>query len=156
MICCFTGHRNIEAEHMLKLSSILDYEIEKLIICGVTTFRGGGALGFDTLAELKVLEKKSQYDFLRLELVLPCRDQTQRWSERNRDIYEYIAARADSVKFVTESYSSGCMRERNRHLVNGSDFCLAYCRTTKGGSAYTCDYALKNGVQVINLFDKFR
>ena len=155
MICCFTGHRNIEDSHMLGMPSVLDYEIEKLIICGVTTFRGGGALGFDMLAELKVLEKRSKYDFLRLELILPCRDQAQRWSARNREIYEYISSMADSVDFVSESYTSNCMYDRNRRLVDGSDFCLAYWKNTKGGTAYTCDYAQKKGVHVLNLFERF-
>ena len=108
-ICCFTGHRSIPHEQMRDLPHLLDYQIEKLIVCGVTTFRGGGAIGFDTLAELVVLEKKEKYDFLKLELVLPCRDQTAKWSARDKQIYEYILARADSVRYVSEKYTSGCM-----------------------------------------------
>lgn len=153
MICCFTGHRSIGAEHMRELPYLLDYQIEKLIVCGVTTFRGGGAIGFDTLAELVVLEKKEKYDFIRLELILPCREQTAKWGERDKKIYEYILSRADKVSYVSEAYTSGCMYARNRALVDGADFCLAYCTSQKGGSAYTCDYAKKRGVDLINVSD---
>ena len=151
MICCFTGHRSIPHEQMRDLPHLLDYQIEKLIVCGVTTFRGGGAIGFDTLAELVVLEKKEKY-----ELVLPCRDQTAKWSARDKQIYEYILARADSVRYVSEKYTSGCMYARNRALVDGSDFCLAFCSSDKGGSAYTVSYAQSRGVDVINTSDMLK
>ena len=153
MICCFTGHRNIPSEHMLQLPKELDLQLDKLIICGVDIFRTGGALGFDTLAALKVIEKKELYSFIKLELILPCRDQTIGWSPRNKEIYNYIASRADKIEYVSDIYTSTCMHERNRRLVNGSDFCLAYCTSQKGGSAYTVSYAQKRGVEVIKLFD---
>lgn len=153
MICCFTGHRDIIPEHMLKLPELLDAELEKLIVCGVDTFRGGGAIGFDTLAELKVLEKKKQYGFIKLELILPCRDQTKNWGARNKAIYDYIASESDRIEYVAESYTSTCMHERNRRLVNGSDFCLSYLSKHEGGTAYTVDYAKGRSVDVINLFD---
>ena len=153
MICCFTGHRKIPAEQMLKLPELLDRELEKLILCGVHTFRGGGAIGFDTLAELKVIEKKKKYGFIRLELILPCKDQTKNWGSRNKMIYDYVISEADSVEYVSECYNSHCMHERNRRLVNNSDFCVAYCSDTSGGTAYTIDYARSKGVDVINLFD---
>ena len=153
MICCFTGHRSIPPEYMKELPYILDYQIEKLIVCGVTTFRGGGAVGFDTLAELTVLDKKERFDFIRLELILPCKDQTAKWGARDREIYEYILARADSVKYVSEKYTSGCMYARNRALVDGSDFCLSFCNSERGGTAYTCSYARSRGVDVINTLE---
>ena len=153
MICCVTGHRKIEPTHMLKLPELLDTELERLIVAGVDTFRGGGAIGFDTLAELKVIEKKKQYGFIKLELILPCRDQTKKWSERDRTIYEYIASEADSLEYVSDVYTPYCMHARNRRLVDGSDFCLTYFSHTVGGTAYTVDYAKTRSVNVINLFD---
>jgi len=153
MICCFTGHRKIKSEHMLKLPELLDSELERLIVAGVDTFRGGGAIGFDTLAELKAIEKKKKYPFIRLELILPCKDQTKNWEERSKAIYDYIISEADSVEFVAETYNSHCMHERNRRLVDGSDFCITYLSENSGGTAYTVKYAGSQSVDVINLFD---
>ena len=153
MICCFTGHRVIPPEHMLRLPQELDVQLNKLIVCGVDTFRTGGALGFDTLAALKVLEKKDLYSYIKLELILPCRDQASTWSPRNREIYNYIASEADSIEYVSDVYTATCMHERNRRLVDGSDFCLSYCTSQKGGSAYTLAYAKKRGVDIIKLLD---
>ena len=138
---------------MLRLPELLDAELDRLIVAGVNTFRGGGAIGFDTLAELKVIEKKKQYGFIKLELILPCKDQTKKWGERDRTIYEYIASEADAIRYITDTYTSTCMHERNRGLVNGSDFCMTYFSHAQGGTAYTVDYAKKHNVDVINLFD---
>ena len=155
MICCFTGHRKIPDDRIMKLPELLDAELERLIVGGVTVFRGGGALGFDTLAELKALEKRNKYGFIRLELILPSRDQAKGWSARNKEIFDYIARSADKVEYVTDTYTQYCMHERNRRLVKGSDFCVAYCSSDTGGTAYTCNYAKKQGVEVINLADRF-
>ena len=153
MICCFTGHRLISDEHILKLPELLDREIERLIVGGVTVFRGGGALGFDTLAELKVLEKRNKYKNIRLELILPCRDQADKWSKRNKEIYEYILSKADKVEYISDTYTRYCMHERNRRLVKDSDVCVAYCCRNRGGTLYTVTHAIKQGLEVINLAD---
>ena len=150
-VCCFTGHRKIDGACMSALSDLLDGVLDRLIAAGVSTFRTGGAVGFDTLAALKVLERRERDPSISLELYLPCRDQTNGWGERSRTYYEYILSRADRVVYVRDQYTKGCMLERNRKLVEGSQFCIGYCTTDRGGSAYTLDYAKKKGVRVINL-----
>ena len=150
-ICCFTGHRNIDGETLQELSKLLDGVLDRLIADGVTVFRTGGALGFDTLAALKVLERRATCPSISLELHLPCRNQTDGWDERSRAYYEYILKQADRVEYIFDSYVKGCMLARNRHMVDGSQFCIGYCTGDRGGSAYTLDYAKKKGVRVINL-----
>lgn len=125
--------------------------IETLIRRQVMTFRTGGAMGFDTVVALKVLEKKEKYPRIRLELILPCRDQAKQWDGYNQRAYAYVLARADSVTWLYDQYQSGCMLERNRRLVQGSHFCIGYCNTSRGGSAYTLDYAKKHGLRVLNV-----
>lgn len=151
MTVCFTGHRKIEPEQMLQLPQQLDDVLEELIFRGATEFRAGGAQGFDTLAALKVLEKKQKYPRVRLVLMLPCRDQTKGWTERNCEIYRYILSQADAVHYSAEAYTPSCMHARNRALVQGSDVCVAFCTERKGGSAFTLSLAEKQGVKIIQL-----
>jgi uncharacterized phage-like protein YoqJ len=153
MICCFTGHRKITPAHMLRLPELLDAELDRLIIAGVDTFRGGGAIGFDTLAALCVLEQKKQYPHVKLDLILPCRDQDATWSAQDRGAYRFVLAEADSVTYLYDSYREGCMLERDRRLVQGSDVCIAFLTKSKGGTAYTAAYALKSGLEFVNLYD---
>ena len=138
-------------ERLSELSELMDRALYSMLHQGVTEFRTGGALGFDTLAALKVLDLRERYPQVRLWLILPCRNQDAEWCLRDRQIYAGILERADEVRFLRERYTAGCMQERNRALVEGSAYCLAYCKEEKGGSAYTVRYAQKKGVHVINL-----
>jgi uncharacterized phage-like protein YoqJ len=150
---CFTGHRQIDAAHMMALPALLKAQIAKQIEAGATHFRAGGAIGFDTLAALCVLEQKKQYPHIKLDLILPCRDQDASWSAQDRGAYRFVLAEADSVTYLYDSYHEGCMLERDRRLVQGSDVCIAFLTKSKGGTAYTAAYALKSGLEFINLYD---
>ena len=147
-ICMFTGHRQIETRDITAMPRALDLLLEELIADGYTDFRCGGAQGFDTIAALKVLEKKKKYPQIKLHLFLPCRDQANLWSEQAQAVYRAVMARADSTRYICESYTHGCMHARNRAMVDGSDLCVAYCTSLRGGTAYTVEYAQKNGVAV--------
>ena len=151
-ICMFTGHRIINARHVSTLPQRLDDLLEQLIAKGYTEFRAGGAIGFDTVAALKVLEKKKKFGFVKLHLFLPCRDQEKGWRENSKRAYYYVLKHADSIRYCSEQYDNGCMHKRNREMVDGSDLCVAYCGSGKGGSAYTLSYAQKKGVKTVNLY----
>ena len=155
-ICCFTGHRSIDPRDANSLPSALDKVLCALYRRGVRTFRAGGALGFDTFAALRVLEMKEVYPDVRLELCLPCRDQANKWSARDRKIYDHILKRSDSVRYVTDHYYGGCMQARNRMLVDGAGYCVAYYSGSPGGTRYTCTYALGNGLKLVNTYEMIR
>ena len=150
---CFTGHRQISAQYMMALPALLKAEIARQAEAGAVHFRAGGAIGFDTLAALCVLEQKKQHPHIKLDLILPCRDQDAAWSGQDRHAYHFVLSQADSVTYVRDRYSEGCMLERDRRLVEGSDVCIAFLTKSKGGTAYTAAYALKNGLEFVNLFD---
>ena len=153
MTVCFTGHRSIPKKCAYVLPGLLKCEIEKLIARGARRFRTGGAIGFDTVAALCVLELKEKYPHIELDLILPCRDQTRGWNQPSIKTYEYIIAAADRVEYVSEHFTSWCMHERNRRLVRGSQVCVSYLAHSGGGTAYTYAFALENGLEVINIYD---
>lgn len=120
---------------------------------GYTVFRSGGALGFDTLAALVVLDMREELG-IELEVYVPCRDQDKMWSEKDKKYYNYILSAADRTFCLSEYYTPSCMHTRNRKMVDGSNCCIAFCKRNSGGTAYTVNYALKNNVRLINLADK--
>lgn len=150
---CFTGHRQIPAEEEERLRTRLDEVIADLIGQGIECFAAGGALGFDTMAAQAVLRTKEQHPHIRLILVLPFPDQSKRWSERNRKVYEEIIAQADEVEYASEHYTRFCMFVRNRRLVERACVCVAYQKKDTGGTAYTVKYARSKGLRIINLAD---
>jgi hypothetical protein len=63
-------------------------------------------------------------------------------------------SKASSTVYVSEKYTSFCMMQRNRRLVDGSQVCIAYLTTSldsKGGTPYTFGYAIKNGLETYNV-----
>ncbi|MBQ2806065.1 MAG: DUF1273 family protein, partial [Clostridia bacterium] len=75
---------------MMALPELLKAEIAKQVKAGATHFRAGGAIGFDTLAALCVLEQKKQYPQIKLDLILPCRDQDAAWGEQDQHAYHFV------------------------------------------------------------------
>lgn len=154
MVCCFTGHRTIEVEQKLSLVKRLDALLEGLVTQGFTEFRTGGARGFDTLAALRVLALRERHPECKLHLKLPCRDQTKFWGVGDKALFDEILTAADRADYISERYTPSCMYARNRALVDGSDLCVAYLLENRGGTLYTCSYALKHKVELINLADE--
>ena len=154
-ICCFTGHRQIPNKLAVPLMNLMEAELESLISKGYAVFRVGGALGFDTLAALAVIRARIKYPDIKLELCLPCKNQSEFWSSSQKDTYNLILGMADDIRYVGDAYTSSCMFERNRMLVNGSSFCIAFYRpNSTGGTSYTVKYAAKMNVPCLNLFNK--
>lgn len=151
--CCFTGHREIAPAKFIYIKHKLIQTVEELIGKGITDFCAGGALGFDTVAAQTVLEAKVKHPEIKLHLVLPCKSQADSWSYINRENYNDILSRADSVTYVSEHYTNYCMQLRNRALVEKSSICVCYLEKPTGGTAYTVNYARKNGIEIINVID---
>ncbi len=151
MTCCFTGHRQIPQEQIPVLENKVTAAIRTLAGQNVFYYGAGGALGFDTLSAKAVLNLRGEIPQLKLILVLPCIAQAQRWSDRDQEVYEEIKGQADKVVYTSEEYTRSCMFKRNRHLVDHSGTCICYLTETEGGTAYTVNYARKQGLKIINL-----
>lgn len=151
-VACFSEHRNLP-RNCEELRAKLKKEIIGLIKCGVVFFGAGGAWGFDMLAEETVIELKEDYPHIRLILVLPCppEQQTLKWNSDQRQRYYEILEKADKVRILSPQYIRDCMLARNRHLVDGSAYLICYLREQHGGTAYTVDYANRQGLQIIRL-----
>lgn len=147
--CCFTGHRTIPQGQRPYIIQHLETVLHSLIRRGIRYFGSGGARGFDLMAADAVLQLKKEYPHIKLIMVLPCRNQTYGWSWENIQHYEHVLSQADKVVYVQEHYSVGCMQKRNRHLVDNSSVCVAYCTKNTGGTAYTMGYARIKGIHII-------
>lgn len=151
--CCFTGHRALPPEERGAIAYQLEQTVIMLIQAGIRFFGAGGARGFDTLAAQTILKLRRKYPHIKLILVLPCLSQTQGWRDEDIKVYESINTAADKVTYTSEKYTQGCMHKRNRHLVDHSSICVCYLTEDRGGTAYTVNYAKKQGLKVINLAD---
>ena len=48
------------------------------------------------------------------------------------------------------------MHRRNRHLVDNSGVCVCYLTKNSGGTAYTVNYAKKQGINVFNIAENIK
>lgn len=149
--CCFTGHRDISIASYSELVHRVEPLIMSLIDNGYKYFICGGAIGFDTFAATYICSLKMRGFKVNLVLMLPCKNQNAKWSEYDKLVYNHILDRADEVIYVSEKYHSGCMHARNRALVDASSACICYLSSNTGGTKYTVDYAIENGLSVINI-----
>lgn len=151
---CFTGHRTINADSKLKKCL---YEIlESFIRDGAEDFYVGGALGWDTLCALTVLELKEVLPQIKLHLVLPCPEdeQTKGWSSAEKLLYHKILLSADTVEVCSAHYENGCMKKRNKRLVDYAECCVCFYDEKKhiSGTGQTVRMANNKGIKVVNLY----
>lgn len=150
---CFTGHRNLpQGAARDNIVRLLDAVIAAAVSRGIVNFWAGGAVGFDTLAACRVIAISKRVPEVRLHLALPCRNQTEKW-QRIDDLvlYKQIMSAAETVEYMGDFYTSGCMYDRNRFMVDHSSLCIAYCTKRSGGTHYTVEYAKSSGIVVQNL-----
>lgn len=152
LACAFTGHRKIKQEHRKSIVGLLKRAVEYAYSRGCRVFYSGGAIGFDTLAAREVLRFRIDHPDVTLVLLLPCINQDEKWNAAERDSYEYILSAANEVKYISEEYSEGCMKQRNFALASSADILIAYLDRASSGSGQTVRMAGKMGKEVYNLY----
>jgi uncharacterized phage-like protein YoqJ len=149
--CCFTGHCNLSQKKIERIVKNLDREIENLIGQGVDTFISGGAIGFDLIATSLIVAKKEMGRTIRLVFAVPCKNQDEHWSVDQKRLYHSLLTEADEVIYVSEEYSDGCMKKRNRYMVEQSAYCIYARLYPFSGADQTVRYARRKGVRVVNV-----
>ncbi len=155
--CFFTGHRIIGTKKCSIIEGWLREEILDKINHRINVFITGGAVGFDTMAAEQVLFMKEDYPDIKLYLYLPCINHDCLWKKTERERFAAIKNNADKIYYVTNNeYTEGCMRKRNRAMVEAADCGIAYIKTNHSGAAQTMKMAQEKGIDVINIADKIK
>jgi uncharacterized phage-like protein YoqJ len=152
---CFTGHRILSKKDIEKILVNLNNEIDRLIGQGVTNFISGGAIGFDQIAASLIIAKKQQNSKLGLKLIfiLPCKNQDERWNDRQKNLYQSLLKEADEIYYVSDVYTSECLRERNKGMVDKSAYCICAMTSKISGTAQTVNYAIDKNLKVTNILE---
>ena len=148
--CCFFGHRRMEEAE--KWNAQLGAVIEKLITEeGVDTFFFGSKSEFNDLCYDRVTAAKAAHPHIRRVYVRAEYPQI-------REVYEqYLLERYEYTYYPETIRRAGraVYVERNREMVDRSDFCVVYYDATyrptkrKSGTRLALDYAVKRHKQII-------
>ena len=101
---CFSGHRIVPFAKQNEMMRLLRNEITKSYHEGYRCFYCGMAVGFDLLAAKATLSLKTELPQIRIIAVLPCREQNEKWNEKNKVEYETILKKVDDVIIVSDHY----------------------------------------------------
>lgn len=146
--CAFTGHRNLINTGFDEL--LLERVTENLIINGTERFLCGMAVGFDMICAQTVIALKKKYK-VSLTACLPCANQSERFSVKNKILYGELLDRCDEVIILADKYFNGCMHSRDRYMVDNCDVLVSFLRKSFGGTFYTVNYARQAGKKIIEL-----
>jgi uncharacterized phage-like protein YoqJ len=157
--CCFTGHRpdklpwgtDERDPRCVALKRSMLREIERLYRRGKTHFISGLARGADLYFAEAVLELKEIYPLITLEGAVPCLSQADRWPEEERARRQRVLDACDLESVVQENYDRWCMQRRDRYMVDRASAILAVFDGTPGGTMYTLNYAMGEGLDILLL-----
>ena len=138
-VCAFTGHRpksfpwkyNEAAPDCVLLKEALAAQITALAEQGVTDYLSGMALGTDLWSAQIVLDLQKKYPAIKLHCILPCEGQEIKWTAPVQEQYRTILKQASNVVYVSRTYTSNCMLQRNRYLAAHASILLAVYNGTK-------------------------
>ena len=136
------------------LKARLGAVIEQCIKDGADCFFSGMARGTDMWCAEIVLELKKIYPNIKLTAIIPCRTQTNGWTDAEKRRYDKILGECAAVVGVSESYTKSCMMKRKRALVNCCDLLIAVFDGQKGGTANTISYARSKAKEIITVSPK--
>ena len=136
--CCFTGHRDTPADRLQMVMTGTEAKVRELISQGYRYFGIGGAMGYDTIvAEMLFRLREREYPEIKIILVYPFDGFISRWSDSQQATYARLLPMYDKRVCVCKSASREAYLARDRHLVDYSSACIAYCtRQTKSDRSH--------------------
>lgn len=114
----------------------------------------GMALGWDQALAMAAITRGIPCD-----AYLPCHGQESRWPAESRDRYRWILERCRSIRYIHDGPYIGpeVMLQRNIAMVNDTtDHVVALWNGSRGGTSHCVAYARKNGVEMVNMWDRWR
>ena len=109
------------------------------------------ALGCDLYFCEAALALRAQYPGVTVEAALPCPTQTEGWPREQQLRHARLVAACDLETVVSREYTAGCMLRRDRYMVDHASLLIAAFDGSPGGTRYTMEYAMRQGLEITDL-----
>ena len=157
--CCFTGHRadklpwgdDERAPGCVALKAAISDVLASLYAGGFRRFLCGMATGADMYWGEAVVALRDERPDVVLEAAIPYAGQEARWPAGWRRRYFRLAEECDKLTVLHRAYTPECMMDRNRYMVDQSRLLVAAYNGAPGGTRSTMLYAMRQGVEIIEL-----
>ena len=159
-ICCtFTGHRenklpwgeNEEDPRCKALKQSIYDAVEAVYHSGRHHFICGMATGCDMYFCEAVMALREEHPDIIIEAAIPFEQQSVKWNEAQKRRYDRLVSECDYQTVVQKDYTPECYARRNRYMVDCSSVLIAAFNGRPGGTMSTLLYAMREGVEVIQL-----
>jgi uncharacterized phage-like protein YoqJ len=154
---CFSGHRTEKLPPVCQtdegrrvLASFIVSAVEESIEAGYDTFITGGARGIDLWAAMIIVGMKADRPSAGLKLVTAVPYRNQNAGLVGRELFDYglMIDQSDCVVYISDAYTSDCLRRRNRYMIDRSSKLIAVLANPKSGTAQTIRMARESGIEV--------
>lgn len=157
--CCFTGHRpgkmpwkyDESDPRCLALKRRIRDAVEAAYEEGFRHFLCGMAQGCDMYFCESVLALRERFPEVSVEAAIPCPTQASAWPAAQQERYARLVAACDMETLVSARYTSACMHRRDRYMVDHAALLIAAFDGTAGGTWYTVNYAMRQGLAIVDL-----
>lgn len=157
--CCFSGHRPSKLPwgtdendpRCIALKERLYEVMREAYYQGYRHFICGMAQGCDFYFCEAALRLREEMGDVTVEAAIPCRSQSDRWPKEDRERHAALVAACDQETLIQEAYDAGCMMRRNRYMVDHAALLIAVHDGYPGGTRHTIEYALKRGLEIIDI-----
>ncbi len=157
--CCFTGHResklpwgqNEEDKNCIALKESIYDAVEAVYRSGRCHFICGMATGCDFYFCEAVLSLREEHPEVTLEAAIPFEGQAMGWNAQQKQRYLRLVSECDYQTVIQRDYSPDCYMNRNRYMVDSSSVLIAAYNGRRGGTMNTLLYAIRNGLELIQL-----
>lgn len=154
--CCFTGHRPDKLpkskNELEKLEQKIKEVVLKLIAEGYAEFYTGMAQGTDLLCGKVIADLRKENQSINLISVIPHAEHGKLLYGKSKEEYDYVLNNSTNYKIISPIYTSACMHQRNKFMVDNSDCVIAVYSGEKGGTKNTVDYAMKKGKRILRIY----
>ena len=158
-VCAFTGHRtnklpwgdNENDPRCIELKGLMYDAADAVYHAGVRRFICGMALGCDIYFCETIVQLRGEHPGIILEAAIPFEQQSAAWSERDRRRYDRLVTECDIQTVVSSEYSHGCYMKRNQYMIDRAGVLIAAYDGTPGGTQNTILYAIRQGLEIIEL-----
>ena len=97
------------------------------------------------------LALRERYPDVTVEAALPCPTQTEGWPREQQLRHARLVAACDLETVVSREYTAGCMLRRDRYMVDHAALLIAAFDGSPGGTRYTMEYAMRQGLEITDL-----
>lgn len=157
--CCFTGHRAAKLPwgdderdpRCAALKIRIADAVEAVYCSGVRHFICGMANGCDLYFGEAVAALREAHPDIALEAAVPFEGQADRWPPALQARYRRLLAACDYRTLVSRAYTPDCMQRRNRYMADASSVLIAAYDGKPGGTMSTLLYAMRRGLEIIEI-----